>query len=407
MAVTIGPEVQVARLVDTADRTVGVDAFGRLRTSAVQTRFHGKNIRDKQPLLFTEELTLSATSTHIANAAVVRLATVSTIGSKAIRQSKFYPQYEAGKSNRAIISFNVNGAVVGLRKSVGVFDDENGVILQTDGADTKIIRRTNVSGTPDDTDQVLQTAWNIDVLDGDGPSGITLDLDNVQVLVIDWEWLGGSILISFFIDDKEVPVHRFTKANILSTVWASNPSFPVRYEIEALTTTVGTIDCIGGSVHSEGGFGRSGIARGFPRDTFQALASDTPEPLISVRLGSAGIRDFVRMIGASAIVSTADDVVIRIVLNGTFAGGAAPVWVAQQDSPVEIDVTRTGTWNLDGQVLGAGIISANGRSSSFDADIFPQFGATVAGVSDEIQIIAQSIGSAASASGAVNWAEAA
>lgn len=79
--------------------SANIDAFGRIRTSYPNTIFDCKQLYDKQPLFFDEQITNNsgtATSTHSsANAAVTM-----TVGANdtIIRQTKIRFNYQPGKS---------------------------------------------------------------------------------------------------------------------------------------------------------------------------------------------------------------------------------------------------------------------------------------------------------------------
>jgi hypothetical protein len=99
--------------------------------------------------------------------------------------------YQPGKSLLILATFCMNAAKTNLRQRVGYFDDNNGIFLEQNGTSVPAFTiRTNTSGTPSDTNTVLQSSWNGDKLDGTGPSGITLNLARVQIMWTDIEWLG-------------------------------------------------------------------------------------------------------------------------------------------------------------------------------------------------------------------------
>ena len=129
------------------------------------------------------------------------------------------------------------------------------------------------------TIRVAQEDWNIDKLDGTGPSGITLNSSKAQILWMDIEWLGvGSVRIGFVIDGAFIHCHTFHHSNIIESTYITSGSLPLRYEIAntGITTSTSNLKQICSSVISEGGYNLNGIqqAIGIPITTPRTLTSD-------------------------------------------------------------------------------------------------------------------------------------
>jgi hypothetical protein len=65
----------------------------------------------------------------------------------------------------------LGGEKANVRQRVGYFDDNNGIFFQQTNGNKRWVIRSSVSGTPVDTEFASQTDWNIDKLNGEGPSG--------------------------------------------------------------------------------------------------------------------------------------------------------------------------------------------------------------------------------------------
>jgi len=205
-----------------------VDAFQRLRTSELKTIFDSSQVRDDEPMWWfyeVNDVSGSATTTYLPNESSTEL-TVGN-GDEVIKQSKQYFRYEPGKSQLVLCTFILDTPVSGLTQRVGYFDALNGIFLETSGTDINIVRRTSVTGSAVNN-KVAQADWNIDPMDGTGPSGITLDIDVAQILIIDMEWLGvGRVRVGFVIDGKAYYVHEFLNSNNgLTTVYMKTASLP-------------------------------------------------------------------------------------------------------------------------------------------------------------------------------------
>jgi hypothetical protein len=83
--------------------------------------------------------------------------------------------------------------------------------------------------------KVPQSQWNIDKLDGTGPSGVTIDLAKMQMFYLDYAWYGaGAIRFGFKDERGEVLYcHRMTHANVKTEAYMRSGNLPARYEASA------------------------------------------------------------------------------------------------------------------------------------------------------------------------------
>lgn len=148
-----------------------------------------------------------------------------------------------------IHSFCFNSTPNGIRKRVGYFDDDSGIYLEVYNGSVKVVIRSKVSGSVVNT-EVAQANWNLDKLDGSGPSRATLDITKAQILMIDLQWLGvGRVRIGFVVNGVTYYVHQFLHANKISTVYMSNANF--RWAL-ILNPTIAGIDAASWSVVPSG-----------------------------------------------------------------------------------------------------------------------------------------------------------
>jgi hypothetical protein len=80
--------------------------------------------------------------------------------------------------------------------------------------------------------KVKQDDWNIDTMDGAGPSGVTLDLAKMQMFYIDYAWYGAGAIRFGFKDERGEVVycHRMTHANVKTEAYMRTGNLPARYE---------------------------------------------------------------------------------------------------------------------------------------------------------------------------------
>lgn len=342
-----------------------VDAFGRSRVSTPAGIFDSKQIFDNQPLLFSEHTANGAGISYSSAKAASTLTTTTTLNSRALRQTKRYLNYQPGKSQLILVTFNLNGIGDGVTKRVGYFDDDNGIFLQLNSTGYSIVRRTKTSGVVQDFPEP-QTAWNLDPLNGSGASGRTLDPTKVIILAIDLEWLGvGSVRVGFDFGGELVYAHRFNASNVGTEVYMSTPNLPVRWEIE--TTGAGatnrTMDSICCSVQSEGGLNPLAVQRTISRGVVGATVDTTPRSVMSIRLKSAYNRATVFPLNSSAVTTdTGVNYFGQLLLNPTLGG--ALTWNDVTNSPIQSSITVTTA--TGGTVLSEfyGISGAPGKSGA-------------------------------------------
>jgi hypothetical protein len=125
-------------------------------------------------------------------------------GTEVIRETKKIFAYQPGKSLLIMNTFVLNSAKEGLRQRVGYFGSSNGIYVQLQDSTVSFIRRSSTSGSLVET-VVNQSNWNVDKLDGTGPSGITLNISKAQIFWIDMEWLGvGNVRMGFIYNGQFV-----------------------------------------------------------------------------------------------------------------------------------------------------------------------------------------------------------
>lgn len=274
--------------------TPSVDAFARLRVSDNYTIFDSKQLHDKQPLFWDESIGGSATSVHSAANAETDMTVTASASDFVIRQTKQRFNYQPGKSQLIFMTFHSPSAT-GATKRIGLFDGtgtnnltpNNGIWFETDGTNSWNIAKNGTT-----TESVSQANWNYDKLDGTGRSGITLDIEAAQIIIIDYEWLGvGRVRVGFVIDGLIHYCHYFKHANDsnFSSVYMSTPNLPLRYDIQTDGTEGTHLSHICSTVISEGGIEQTGILRSVDTGIthVDANAADTSYAVVGIRQKAA------------------------------------------------------------------------------------------------------------------------
>ena len=82
--------------------------------------------------------------------------------------------------------------------------------------------------------RVKQSEFNIDTVDGNGPSGFNIDLNKMQMLGLQYTWYGAGF-VDFMVrgsDGNWVFAHRMKNNNINDEAYMRSGNLPVRYSIE-------------------------------------------------------------------------------------------------------------------------------------------------------------------------------
>jgi hypothetical protein len=346
--------------------TPNIDAFGRLRVSEPFTLFDSSHRFDDNGLWSTSTAT-GGTAAFNAAQGLIDLDVTTSSGSEVLRETTKVFSYQPGKSLMVLNTFVMSAAKTNLRQRVGYYGTNNGYYLEQNNTTVSFVERSFVTGGVVNT-PVAQASWNVDPMDGSGPSGITLDLTKAQILFMDLEWLGvGTVRIGFVINGNFYVCHKFHHANLITSTYITTASLPIRYEITntGVTSSASELKQICSTVLSEGGYQLTGLqqAVGIPVTTPRNLAvAGTFYPIVSIRLKTSPDRldAIVISTAISVIATSAGHYNWQVVASGTTTGGS---WVgAPGDSSVDYNIT--GTSLIGGRILASGFFSATNQGST-------------------------------------------
>jgi hypothetical protein len=348
-----------------------IDAFGRLRVSSPLTLFDSSH-RYADNGLWSTSASTGGSATFNSSQGLVDLTVTSSSGSEIIRETIKVFAYQPGKSLLVLSTFVMSPAKTNLRQRVGYYGAENGLYVQLNNSTLSFVKRSLVTGVV--TEYVVnQSSWNVDTMDGSGPSGIVLDITKAQILFMDIEWLGlGTVRLGFVIDGNFYVCHKFNHANLITSTYITTASLPLRYEITNTGATSGTstLKQICSSVISEGGYELRGLqqAVGTPITSGRTLTTaGTYYPIVSVRLKSTRLDAVVIATALSLVGTTTGTYNWRLVSSGTTSGGS---WVsAGVDSSVEYNLNATSY--SGGRILASGYFLTTNQSN-FSIDILKE-----------------------------------
>lgn len=380
------------------------DAFQRLRTGNPYTMLALKQTANDISLFYDNQETSGTGTGSVYNqnrASTILSVGANTAGTR-VFQSKLRGIYQPGLSLDALLTGVIGDKASGITKRWGYFDDKNGLFFEQDDNTIYIVRRTFVTGAAVDT-RISQDNWNIDSLDGNGSSGITLDTTKSNIYAVSFEWLGvGQVTYSLNINGITIPIHQINNANDLDAVFMSNPNLPIRYEItNDGTGPASTLETICGVIISNGGIYNStkttSVSRaGIP---YTLGLQDVYTPILSVRLKSGEISTRADIESYQTMLTTTDNYQTILILNPTITGTNTPTWVPISNSSLEYDISRTNAAIVDitsGHIIGTGYGSSSNQVKSALGSAVTSFltlGSNIDGSSDEIVLAVANIDS--------------
>jgi len=409
MATYINATSGIPQYSPSTPASFGFDAFGRTKIAQPYTLFDSQH-RYISGDEYSDLTSGTATVSYLENESTDVLTIGTASGDKIYRESKKVFPYQPGKALTVFQTFVFNTAKTGLRQRVGYFSRHNGVYLQKSGSTVSIVRRTFTSGTIEE-EVINQSNWNIDTLNGFGPSRITLDLSKAQIFFTEYEWLGvGSVKAGFAINGQFITVHQFNHANIINKVYMTTATLPLRYEIEniANTTSSSSLKQICATVLSNGGYDRHPEIWSASRATLFQNIGTSFVPLAAVRL-VAGRTDSVVTIAHLNIATTTNNLFEWALLrNPSISGGS---WVQNTPSQdTEYNVTATSL--TGGTVVRRGYLAGSNQNNAATDIEIPvgfdhQIGRTNADtpVSDIYCLAIRTISGTGDAVGSIQWHE--
>ena len=390
-------------------------ASGRLRVADETTLFGAQLTYDLRPLQYEQSSTgTGATVTYDSTNRQALMTFASTpTGGESYMQSYSYFPYLPGRSQLIFVTFNLLSAATNVVKFAGYSDGVNGMEFQLSGSTKQFVL---YSGTGSGTETITQPNWNLDTFDGSGPSGITLDISKVQILVIDFISLyAGRVRMGFDVGGSIYYCHEFLHANVTAFPYIQYATLPVRCGMTCTATVSTTMNFICASVSTEGG---ADTAEGFfnsfsTQNVAITAASGARTHVLSLRpsltFNSITNRYKLEINTVNVNVDGANPVFWELVIGQALAG-ASYAAVNAKYSATDIDVAGTLSGSPTLVIASGYVASSNQSKSSVSADakiFFPltldQAGAVRA--NGTVSLLATGIAGASAMNASINFAE--
>jgi hypothetical protein len=388
-----------------------IDAFGRWRVSELTTLIDVKQIFDKQPLLVDEETIGSGSALHSTSLSQTALSVVGS-GDAVVMQTFNRFNYQTGKSQLTIMTFNAFGNETNVTKRVGYFSSStstpftgslDGLFLESDGTNLSV----NAFRTGTEVASVNRSSWD-DPLDGTGASGVTHDFDNNTILAFDFEWLGFGRVRWFVVKNGTfIKFHEFDFTDTVN-VYMSSPNQPLRWEVRGDGVGGGGFNYVCSTVNTEGSINKIGkvLSANSDNNDLQLTTAGTLYAAVGIRLKSTNLDAAVDLIEFDYLAETNDRALWELRLNPTVTGTFSYTGITNSSVEVSVGNQTAGTAPTvtGGTILASGYVEQNGgRRIQIDSAI--KLGAAIDGTPDEIVLCVKPIDQGLDAYASFNWRE--
>lgn len=365
------------------------DAAGSLQVSQRKVLASLVQSHGDLPRFYSRRNIGTANQSHNKNKVNMTVATTSDV---AVAQTfQFYP-YFAGKPVRSeftVIDFDTETDVekgFGQYHNIDFTSPYNttldGFRLWDDGT-TKRFQVFNNGTTVAD---IPQASWD-DPMDGNGPSGVTIDFAKFNIYIFDYLWLGGSGVRFFMnVGDDIILVHTYKHSNTSTDTIFQKPEHPARFEIRS-TGGAGNMKQVCAAVSIDTFTPDTGHNVGVDVGTtfLNANVVGTAYAALGVRIDPNEYNASVAIDTISALAATADAFILQVRHNPTVAG-TAPVWNFVADSDIDYAIGDTTNTVTGGDILYSSFVQTNGETLG-DINGLLKLGTDLDGTPDEQWIV--------------------
>jgi hypothetical protein len=347
--------------------------------------------------LFWSNTSLNGNIYHTGDSDPSITLSVSANGGYAIRQTTQRFNYQSGKSMLYMFTGTLKPETNIIKRygcfsslTAAPFEPNVGLYFESSNDTVFCVQRNEGFLVP--SVSADRDSWNIDKLDGSGPSGQTLELSGTNIFVIDYEWLGvGRVRYGFVLDGQVWYCHKINNTG-KAGAYLRTPNHPIRAELRQTGTGSGSMKMICSTVIAEGGSDFSGVTRSVDSGTVALVNANVRRAVLGVRLQYNKLDSVNQIINAGVIclqkaASNQAPYKYEILLNPSGVNGGT--WEYIQESNFQY-------WN--GNVTpttGTGFVIANGYGSAgagidlgtFNLKKFLRLGTTINGKRDELFIV--------------------
>lgn len=271
-------------------------------------------------------------------------------------------RYVAGLQGEVGIAARLPATLTGNQEiRLGLFDSNNGFYykLTSSGMNVAILNDGNETLIP-------RSQWNNDIMDGNGPSKLSLDWTKGIIFLIQFTWYGyGNILFKMNTngpsnEQNSWLVHTFSPNGRTSV---KNPNLPISVTMRNNGTTASANTYVAGRQYSLLGKYEP-IFRVVSTYVFGKNANSTANfiPVLSIRRKQGYVGNPVRAFQSDFLATT--DQIIQFRVNGALTGASftTPRDMVASDTAIECDTSATAITN--GIPIWTGLVTGDQKVSS-------------------------------------------
>jgi hypothetical protein len=246
------------------------------------------------------------------------------------------------------LKVDIGGAAkTNVTKRWGLYSDTNGFFIQQTGTGLSVVYRTNITGSVVNT-IIDRASWNLDKLDGTGPSGFNLDVTKGAVFLLEYTWHGaGRVRFGVKAAKANIYFHEFDFDNSQTYTYSRNPYQPIKAEIINTASTASAtelhVHTISAYVHNHKQEAANIIFSASRGVTYKTMAGGVYRPLLSIRpalLFNSRINRVTVEPLSCQVFTTNNPLNVQLILNPTTITGASWVLV-NSASAVKFDIAAT------------------------------------------------------------------
>lgn len=332
---------------------------------------------DLQPRLWSTSTTGGGTASGPSqkDPAYAQLATTTASGDKVVLRTKRFLVYQPFRTHVLTMAMILGPGKTNLVKRFGQYTNFNGWYFEHNGDSFYVGYRNNSFEPTGTIDTKIERAdWNVDRLDGTGPSGLDIDdvLGNSLTFVIEYVWHGTQGIryeIEYF--DKLYPVHEVIWSATDVKPFSRSALLPINYEIENTGAVASSSTMLVGptSFNIEGGEERVGSVFSIGNGATGVTASSTtvPNNIIAIRpklqINSINNRGSITPIAFQ--IFTDADIYYEIKLQAVATNGT---WTSVDSTSITEYSTDVTTLSFSGYTIGSGYVTgSNNRAGNIAA----------------------------------------
>lgn len=280
--------------------------------------------------LINGSATIPTTANAVNSMAMLETGTGST--GSAVINSKVAIQYLPGHDVEFLFTGAFTTGVASSTQWIGAFTASDGFAVGYNGTAFSILYRNSASGGPAPVETTIaQTSFNIDPLDGTGPSNITIDPTKLNIFKISFGWLGTAPIIFWIMrsDGQWFKFHTIQRPNSFAIPSVSLPMLQIRAEVTNAGNTSNLAFYTGSWTGGTIGNDDATIVRSYAYDRLNKTNVTAEVPLLTLKNTSStyyGKTNYlnIKILFACASSQTGNTLtVFRLIKNATSLTGAS------------------------------------------------------------------------------------